>query len=146
MPSITNAVRNQQVIPGKEAAVLSANTTTSAIDLGSFEGQVAITELRGAIIGAYTWTTTLTFCATSGGSYAGTATYGNMDFTPSMTDAVVNTKGYPVGLPGSASGVGIETIWVNTDAVPRYMKIVSTKNSGTSCCLGWVVTGVPKVQ
>lgn len=147
MPALVNAVRVQQVVVGGNGpAVVNATTTTAAIDISAYEGQIAITELRGAIVSAYLWTTTLTFSATSGGTYAGTATYGNMDFTPSMGDTVVNTVGQPKGVSGSTSGIGIETIYVDTNAVPGFLKIVSTKVSGTSAILGWIVTGVKKVQ
>lgn len=128
MPALVNAVRSQTVALGT-AAVVNTGLTSSAINITDYEGIIAITEVTGTVAGSGVISTALQFSATSGGSYAGKATYGNADFTASK------------GTSGT-----VETIYVDTNAVPGWMKIVTTLVSGTSVNTAHIITGVKKVQ
>lgn len=125
MPALVNAVRNQSVINGAVPVVISSTQTSGAIDISAYEGQIAITQTTGAVAGAGTLTTTLTFSTATGGSYA--AITGVAAFT------------------ATTGATTVETIFVDTNAVPGFMKILSTL-AGTSVAAAYVVTGVKKVQ
>ena len=100
-------------------AVLSATTTSAAIDLLGFESAAVIIN-TGAIVSAGDFTAKLTECETSGGTYTDVAAADLVGTLPATLEAA---SIYKQGYIGNM----------------RYLKAVITKNSGTSIAAGAVV-------
>ena len=107
------------VVQALAPVVVAATATSSAIDMQGFNSAVVVVN-SGAIVGSGDYTVSLTECDTSDGTYTAVAAGDLIGTFPASLEAASVAK---VGYIGTK----------------RYLKTVTTKNSGTSIAVGIVV-------
>ena len=111
----SNVLVEAAVVP----AVLTATTTSAAIDLQGYDSAMVIIN-TGAIVTAGSFTPKFTECATVGGTYTDVAA---IDLNSTFIAVLAASTVYRVGYRGNR----------------RFIRVVLTLNSGTSIVAGAVV-------
>ncbi len=119
-------IHNLGVVPMLAPAVLSATTTSEPVDLIGFDSGMVVVQ-TGAIVGAGDFTAKLQDSETGAPD----------DFTD--VDSFLLLDPLPASLPASA------TVKIGSLSVQRFVRVVITKNSGTSIAASVVaVKGHPR--